>query len=227
MQEADSALDSVINSTIDSATQSAQNDAIQNPQQSQNLQTPQTQNSTISQTLANIKIKIFIFIGLLVVSAFIDTFSKLFLSGFLLFIAICVCFGAGCVLHSAIETLCERAKSKILKDSVDSYIVASIIGWGGLFLFSALAKVGSRASDNNGFLIALFCLLILSFLVYSIILRYRIYKEVAYITNQPLFLVAFWLGVTILLSPIAVIVYIVAWIMVKKIRQSASTGEYK
>lgn len=224
MQEADSALDSVINSTIDSATQSAQNDAIQNPQQSQNLQTPQTQNSTISQTLANIKIKIFIFIGLLVVSAFIDTFSKLFLSGFLLFIAICVCFGAGCVLHSAIETLCERAKSKILKDSVDSYIVASIIGWNGLFIFSDLAKIGS---DDNGFLIALFCLLILSFLVYSIILRYRIYKEVAYITNQPLFLVAFWLGVTIFLLPIAVIVYIIAWIMVKDIRLSMSAEEYK
>lgn len=217
----------MINSTIDSATQSAQNDTIQNPQQSQNLQTPQTQNSTISQTLTNIKIKVFIFMGICVVSAFINTFSNLFLSGFLLFIAICVYIGAYCVLYSAMESLWEKAKSKILKDSVVSYIVASIIGCGGLFLFSALAKVGSRASDNIDFLIALFCLLILSFLVYSIILRYRIYKEVAYITNQPLFLVAFWLGVTIFLLPIAVIVYITAWIMAKDIRLSMSAEEYE
>lgn len=225
-QEADSALDSVINSTIDSATQSAQNDAIQNPQQSQNLQTPQMQNSTISQTLTSIKTKIFIFIGLFVVGTFVNAFAEV-LGGFVL-VAIFVWIGAYCVLYSAMEPLWKRAKSKILKDSVGSYIFMIIVVNGGIGIFAVIANSGYRADVDGGRAILLLLLLLwFGHLIYGIILRYRIYKEVAYITNQPLFLVAFWLGVTIFLLPIAMIVYIIAWIMAKEIRQSKSSDKYR
>ena len=164
-------------------------------------------------------------------SAFINTLSKLFLSGFLI-IAICVSIGASCVLYSAIETFCERAKSKILKDSVGSYIFANIIAVGAIIILvgvaTSIANSGYRAGgDGERTILVLLLLLWFGCLIYSIILRYRIYKEVAYITNQPLFLMAFWLGVTIFLLPIAVIVYIIAWIMVKDIRESMSAGEYE
>ena len=226
-QEADSALDSVINSTIDSATQSAQNDAIQNPQQPQNLQTPQTQTYTISQTLTSIKTKIFIFIGLCVVGAFVNVFAEEG-GGFFVLVAICVWIGTYCVLYSAMESLWERAKSKILKDSVGSYIFMIIVVSGGIGIFEGIADSGYRADvDGGGAILILLLLLWFGCLIYSIILRYRIYKEVAYITNQPLFLAAFWLGVTIFLLPIAMIVYIIAWIMAKEIRQSASADKYR
>lgn len=231
------ASDSAINSSLDSARDST-TASTQNTQTSQNLSGTQTAVSRTSQVLTNIKTKIFIYMGLLVVVTFFYGLGKALLNSwnhneqgvgfFCLIIAICVYICAICVLVSAMETMWKRAKSKILKDNVGLYIAMAILFNVGYGLILWLKDEGYRATSGNGaFFVALLGIVTLGCFIYNIILRYKIYKEVAYITNQPLFLVAFWLGVTILLLPIAVIVYIIAWIMAKEIRESTSAKEYK
>ena len=139
---------------------------------------------------------------------------------FLYFIAFCVFTGSLVVLYLAMKPIWQMAKSATLKKNVKKYIVIHIL----LCIFVAMF-VGAIEADNSG--LGIFAgILFLICLIYFIILRYRIYKEVAYITNQPLFMWAFWLSMTIILSPIAVIIYIIAWIKVCEIRESMSAGEY-
>lgn len=140
---------------------------------------------------------------------------------FLSFISFCVFIGSIVVLYSAMKTMWQSAKSEILKKNVKKYIVMNILWviFGVMFMFAIEA-------DNSGLGIFAGILFLIS-LIYFIILRYRVYKEVAYITNQPLFMSAFWLGMTIILLPIAVIIYIIAWIKVCEIRESMSAGEYE
>lgn len=84
----------------------------------------------------------------------------------------------------------------------------------------------SERSDGKAIFAILLFVAFIGCLIYNLILRYNVFREVAYITNQPLFIYAFWLGVTIILSPIAYIVYLIAWIGVREIRESISADEY-
>lgn len=119
------------------------------------------------------------------------------------------------VLYFAMRHLWQTTKSRILQKSIHAFMATLPIS----VLLGAILGV----LINEVFLIVI----LFGGLIYGFILSYRIHKEVAYITNQPLFMWAFWLGMTIILSPIAVIIYIIAWIKVCEIRESMSAGEYE
>lgn len=65
--------------------------------------------------------------------------------------------------------------------------------------------------------------LIFNLIVYVVTLtiKYSYYNELAKITTQPLFMYAFWCNASIILSPIGFILWIMAWVGVKKIRVHA------
>lgn len=48
--------------------------------------------------------------------------------------------------------------------------------------------------------------------VLLVVYNYRYFKELALTTKQPLFLYVFWCGVTLILSPVALVLYVVAWV---------------
>ena len=235
-QEVDSAINSSLDSALDSATQSTQN--THNLQQPQNLQTPQTQTSTISQTLTSIKTKIFVYVVLLVIAGFFSEGASELLDSWdstkRNFGAILAVIAVGCgisafiSLYLAMRNLWQVAKSRILQTTTHAFIITLIV--------SVLLGVILGRLINE-----IFVVILVGGLIYCFILRYRIYKEVAYITNQPLFMIAFWLsiitgglsviaerkelfGVMITLNLIYLIIYITAWIMVKDIRLSMSAG---
>lgn len=143
---------------------------------------------------------------------------------FLAFIGICMIFGAYSVLYSAMESMWKMAKSAILKQDFSIYLTTLFFCALLPFVIVVMAN-GERSGGKAIFAIWLFVAFI-GCLIYNLILRYNVFKEVAYITNQPLFIYAFWLGVTIILSPIAFIVYLIAWIGVREIRESVSAEEY-
>lgn len=229
-------VDSAINSSLDSATQSTQN--THNLQQSQNLQTPQMQTSTISQTLTSIKTKIFVYVVLLVMAGFFSEGASELLDSWdstkRNFGAILAVVAVGCgisafiSLYLAMRNIWQVAKSRILQTTTHAFIRTLIV--------SVLLGVILGRLTN-----VIFVVILVGGLIYCFILRYRIYKEVAYITNQPLFMIAFWLsiitgglsviaerkelfGVMITLNLIYLIIYITAWVLVKEIRLSMSAG---
>lgn len=191
-------------------------------------QTAKILDSTLSQALKSIKNKIACFMFLNVLSSGLGKWAELVEDSeqnfglFLYFIAFCVFTGSLVVLYLAMKPIWQMAKSKILKKNVKVYIEMNILS---CIIINII--LWAIEADKSIFGIIFLCILLLNCLIYFIILRYRIYKEIAYITNQPLFMWAFWLGATIFLLPFAVIVYIVAWIMVKEIRKSMSAGEYE
>ena len=63
--------------------------------------------------------------------------------------------------------------------------------------------------------VAIVALVILALLVFY---NYRYFKELALTTKQPLFLYAFWCGVTLILSPVALVLYVVAWVKFREIQ---------
>ena len=140
----------------------------------------------------------------------------------LVFFGLLVIFGAYMTLYSTMESMWQKAKSAILRDNFNAYLATLFF----IFLSSLVivALINGERSDGKAVLVLLCLVVWIVCLIYNIYLRYQIYKEVAYITNQPLFVVAFWCGVTIILLPIAFIVYIIAWIGVREIRQSLSAG---
>lgn len=198
----------------------------------QNLSSPNL--APVSPEVQSIKTKAFIFMAMYVVSACSNGFAKLLLSSdnssaqsiglFLAFIAMCVIFGAYSVLYSAMESMWKMAKSATLKQNFSIYLTT--LFFCSLSLFVIGVMVNSERSDGKAIFAILLFLAFIGCLIYNLILRYNVYKEVAYITNQPLFIYAFWLGVTIILSPIALIVYVIAWIGVREIRESISAEEY-
>lgn len=133
-------------------------------------------------------------------------------------------------LYLAMRNLWQVAKSRILQTTTHTFIITLIVSVWGVILGTFINEA--------------FFLIILGGLIYCFILRYRIYNEVAYITNQPLFMVTFWLsivigvlsvfaerknllGVVIALNLIDLIIYITAWIMVKEITESTSAEKYR
>ena len=64
-------------------------------------------------------------------------------------------------------------------------------------------------------------------IIYLLYLRYRIYEKIAYITNQPLFMVAFWLMLSIVLSPIGIIVYIIVWFKIREVNYDMDECQYR
>lgn len=135
------------------------------------------------------------------------------------------------VLYFALRHLWQVAKSRILQKSTHTFIITLIV--------SVMLGVILSALINE-----IFFLIIFGGFIYCFILRYRVYKEVAYITNQPLFMWAFWLSIvavivnvfakhygflpiSIALDLIVVIIYIIAWIKAKEIRLSKSAENIK
>lgn len=129
------------------------------------------------------------------------------------------------------RNLWQVAKSRILQTTIYAFIITLIV--------SVLLGVILGALINE-----IFVVILVGGLIYCFILRYRIYKEVAYITNQPLFMIVFWLsiitgvlsvfaerknllGMVITLNLIDLIIYITAWIMVKEIIESKSSDKYR
>lgn len=47
--------------------------------------------------------------------------------------------------------------------------------------------------------------------------NYLYFKELALTTKQPLFLYAFWCGVTLILSPVALVLYVAAWVKCREV----------
>lgn len=134
-------------------------------------------------------------------------------------------------LYLAMRNLWQVAKSRILQTTIYAFIITLIVS----VLLSAI--LGTLINK-------IFVVILVGGLIYCFILRYRIYKEVAYITNQPLFMIAFWLsiitsvlsvfaerknllGMVITLNLIDLIIYITAWIMVKGIIESKSSDKYR
>lgn len=157
---------------------------------------------------------------------------------FLNCISICCIVSAFMFLYFAMRSMWKVAKSSILKTSIHTFII---------FLFPVSVAVFSRMTGHahrNEISEIINIIVIVGGLIYCFILLYRIYKEVAYITNQPLFMAVFWLSiasgvlsvlaqktsysaVAIALDLIILIIYIVAWIKVKDIRESTSAEKYK
>lgn len=191
----------------------------------------------VSPDLFSIKVKVFIFLAIYVVGNIFAGLSGPFLQswsssdrslgGAFFLGALFAYFIAYSLLYSAMETLWQKAKSAILRDNFTAYLATLFFGFISLFIVVLIAN-GENYDRNAGkVILALLCLIVwIGCLISNIYLRYQIYKEVAYITNQPLFIVAFWCGVTIILLPIAFIIYIIAWIGVREIIESESGEEY-
>ena len=176
----------------------------------------------VSPELFDVKVKMFVFMGACFVGAILSGIASSSDSGYFLIIALLTYVIAFYFIYSAMESLWQKAKSVILRDNFNAYLATLFVG------FVLTFNIGFMNNESGGGNVAfsLLCLAWLGLFIYNLYLRYQIYKEVAYITNQPLFMYAFWCGVTIILLPIALIIYIIAWIGAREIRQSMSAGEY-
>ncbi len=80
-----------------------------------------------------------------------------------------------------------------------------------------IQKDGVVQNPYNGagrIFVAIAALIILALLVFY---NYHYFKELALTTKQPLFLYAFWCGVTLILSPVALVLYVVAWVKFREV----------
>lgn len=95
-------------------------------------------------------------------------------------------------------------------------LVRNFTLYNGIFITCwaiSLAILADKGGDTQGVLI--FNLIIY---VVTLFIKYSYYDELAEITTQPLFMYAFWCNASIILSPIGFILWIMAWVGVKKIR---------
>ena len=136
--------------------------------------------------------------------------------GFLFCIALCITFGAYMILYSAMESLWQRAKSAILERDfevyVDTMIVMSII-----YAFVIIIISDDRISSKAMTFAVLILPILIGCVIYGIFLRYKDCDESTYTTNQLLFMVAFWLGITTLLFSFAFIIYVIMLIVVREL----------
>lgn len=190
----------------------------------------------VSPKIQKIKVKVFVFMAIYVVGSIFAGLTEPFLQswsssdrslgGFFLISALFAYFIACSLLYSAMESLWKKAKSAILRDNLIAYLATLFFGSISVFIMVFIAS-GEVERNYGKAILVLLCLIgWIGCLIYNIYLRYQIYKEVAYITNQPLFIVAFWCIITIFLSPIGFVLYIIAWIGVREIQQSTSADEY-
>ncbi len=68
----------------------------------------------------------------------------------------------------------------------------------------------------------MFLVLSLIFVVVHLVYLYRYYKELSQITNQPLFLYAFWCNASFILSPVGFVLWLVAWLGIKELKQHSA-----
>lgn len=95
------------------------------------------------------------------------------------------------------------------------------------FLFECICFVcgiiiASLQGHPDRELIYMFLVLSLIFVVVHLVYLYRYYKELSQITNQPLFLYAFWCNASFILSPVGFVLWLVAWLGIKELKQHSA-----
>ena len=171
----------------------------------------------ISPQMQEIKNKAFGSIALKILGAFILAFSNVFadfdLGLALYFIGLGVMFVGFLVLCATINLVQRYSNSDtLLKNLIIAEIVGLIVGV-AVFLFKTMQWHDVSQESRIAFLITYIVALIL-----LIFYNYRYFKELAQSTQQPLFLYAFWCGVTLILSPVALVFYVVAWVKFREIK---------
>lgn len=123
-----------------------------------------------------------------------------------------VMFVAFVVLYKLVALIQEYSKSETL---LKNLIIAEICGfvW-GIMPFIQKTEWWQNPSNDGRIVVAIAALIILVLLVFY---NYRYFKELALTTKQPLFLYAFWCGVTLILSPVALVLYVVAWVKFREV----------
>ena len=171
----------------------------------------------ISPQMQEIKNKAFGSIALKILGAFIVAFSNVFadfdLGLALYFIGLGVMFVGFLVLCATINLVQRYSNSDtLLKNLIIAEFMGFIVG-----VMLSLPKTqwwqGLSQDDKIPFSIAFIVALIL-----LVFYNYRYFKELAQSTQQPLFLYAFWCGVTLILSPVALVFYVVAWVKFREIK---------
>lgn len=109
----------------------------------------------------------------------------------------------------------ERSNSKDLLDNFKFAFFCECI----CFVFSIITA--SLQDDTNG-TFYIYLVLSLIFVVVHLVCWYLYYKELSQITNQPLFLYAFWCNASFILSPVGFVLWLVAWLGIKEIKQHSA-----
>ena len=123
-----------------------------------------------------------------------------------------VMFVSFLVLCNLIGSIQKHSKSQTL---LKNLIIAEICGFAwGIMPFIQKTQWWQNPSNDERIFVALVALIILVLLVFY---NYRYFKELALTTKQPLFLYAFWCGVTLILSPVALVLYVVAWVKFREV----------
>lgn len=185
----------------------------------------------LSPQMQEIKNKAFGAMALKVLGAFILAFSNVFgdfdLGLALYFIGLGVAFVGFLVLCATINLVQRYSNSETL---LKNLIIAEIIGFVvGVMLF--LSKIQWLHAQSQETKVA-FAIVYVIALIALVFYNYRYFKELALTTKQPLFLYAFWCGVTLILSPVALVLYVVAWakfrevVEVEKDDKNSSTKDF-
>lgn len=212
--------------------QSAQTDSI--PKQS--LQIPQNITNAKCATTPNqipedaeyikdvgIVFMVVIFIAIVVgsvVKIFWGDYSYNWVSYVLCAIAFFIYFSA----YGALSAVAKTARSIDLEQNIMNYFFSQV---GLAVLCLVFYHHLYKNSDTPKVVFQFIALCFIICIIYLLYLRYRIYEKIAYITNQPLFMVAFWLILSIVLSPIGIIVYIIAWFKIREVNYDMDECQYR
>ena len=124
-----------------------------------------------------------------------------------------VMFVAFMVLYKLVALIQEYSKSETL---LKNLIIAEICGfvWGIMPLIQKTEWWQNSYNNDERIFLSIVAIIALVLLVFY---NYRYFKELALTTKQPLFLYAFWCGVTLILSPVALVLYVVAWVKFREV----------
>lgn len=169
----------------------------------------------LSPQMQELKNKAFGAMALKVLGAFGIALSNMFadfdLSIALYFGGLGVMFVSLLVLCNLIGSIQKHSKSQTL---LKNLIIAEICGF-VLGIMSFIQKTEWQNLYEEAQISLSIAALIT--LVLLAVYNYRYFKELALTTKQPLFLYAFWCGVTLILSPVALVLYVVAWVKFREV----------
>lgn len=171
----------------------------------------------LSPQMQEIKNKAFGAMALKVLGAFGIALSNMFaafdLSIALYFGGLGVMFVGFLVLCNLIGSIQKHSKSQTL---LKNLIIAEICGfvWGIMPFIQKTEWWQNPYNNDERIFLSIVALIALVLLVFY---NYRYFKELALTTKQPLFLYAFWCGVTLILSLVALVLYVVAWVKFREV----------
>ncbi len=123
------------------------------------------------------------------------------------------------MLYKLVASIQECSKSETL---LKNLIITEICGfvWGIMSLIQKMEWWQNPYNKDGRIFLSIVAIIALVLLVFY---NYRYFKELALTTKQPLFLYAFWCGVTLILSPVGLVLYVVAWVKFREVAQSSFT----